>query len=241
MIDTHSHLLPGVDHGCPDMETSVRMAQAAVEAGTDTVVCAPHLQDLLPGDVEHIHEVADQVRSALAEAGIGLRLLVGFEVDVSVAATCSREEMRHLMIEGSQGAVILEMPYHGWPRHLDETLFRLRTWGMRPVLAHPERNDRVQKAPEVLDSCLKGGAAVQATVASLTGEFGRKPERTFRKLLSAGKVSLLASDAHAYRTDGWTLVPVVERLRSSANEKVVTMLTEENPRRLLAGEPLLAV
>lgn len=241
MIDTHSHLLPGVDHGCPDLETSLRMARAAAESGTDTVVCTPHLQDLLPGDVERTHEVAGQVRSALSAAGIGLRLLTGFEIDLSVAATSSRQEMQQLAIVGSQGAVVLEMPYRGWPRYLDETLFRLRTWGMTPVLAHPERNDRVQKSPETLDACIKAGAVVQATVASLTGEFGKRPERTFRKLLAAGKVSLLASDAHAYRNDGWTLAPTVERLRAAVGDEAVNLLVEENPRRLLAGEPLLAV
>jgi len=214
------------------------MARAAAEDGTKIVVCTPHLKDYHPEEVARTREVAAQVRKALAEAGVTLGLIVGFEVDLAVAAECAEEELTELAIGGSKHAIILEMPYQGWPRFLDQTLFRLRTRGFRPVLAHPERNDRVQKEPGLLESCTKAGAVIQSTVASLTGEFGKKPERTFQKMLGAGLVGLLASDAHAYRTDGWTLGPTVAQLRGSVGDEIVTMLVEENPRRLLAGEPL---
>ena len=168
-------------------------------------------------------------------------MLMGFEVDLSVVVDCGREDLADLTVEGTQGALVLEMPYNGWPRYLGETLFRLRAWGFRPVLAHPERNDRVQKDPAVLQDCLKAGAVAQITVASLTGEFGKKPERVFRMLLGEGAVSLLATDAHAYRTDGWTLAPVIEKLRATVGEETIAALVKENPRRLLAGEALLKV
>ncbi len=238
MIDTHSHLLPGVDHGCPDLQTSIRMARAAAESGIRTVVCTPHLHALVPADLQRVHEVAQELRAELSGAGVSLELLVGFEVDLAVAAGREPEELRPLIIEGTPGAIVLEMPYEGWPHFLEETLFRLATNGFQPVLAHPERNDRVQESPEVLLSCLKAGAVAQATVASITGEFGRGPERAFRELLAQGAIGLLATDAHAYRTNGWNLSGVLEQLRVTVSEEDLTLLVEENPRRLLAGEAL---
>jgi protein-tyrosine phosphatase len=239
LIDTHSHLLPGVDHGCPDLETSLRMANAAAESGIDTVICTPHLTELVPGHLEHARQVADQVRVGLEKARIDLRVLLGFEVDLGVAAGCSLEELRPLTVASSKGAIVLEMPYEGWPRFLEETIFRLTTWGLTPVLAHPERNDRIQQTPELLAGCLRAGAVAQATAASLSGEFGRGPERAFRKLLSQGSVALLASDAHAYRTDDWTLTPCLESLRGAVTKETLDLLVEENPKRLLAGQQLL--
>lgn len=241
MIDTHSHLLPGVDHGCPDMATSIRMAREAAASGIRTVFCTPHLQEWVPEDMEHAREVVAQVRAELAKESIELDLLLGFEVDLAVAATRPVEELQALTVEGSNGAIVLEMPYEGWPRFLEETIFRLTTWGFQPILAHPERNDRLQKAPELLEGCLNAGAVAQATAASLTGEFGRGPGRAFAKLLSQGAIALLASDAHSYRTDSWTLAPVLERLRGTISEEDVALLVNENPRRLLAGEALLKV
>jgi protein-tyrosine phosphatase len=238
LIDTHSHLLPWVDHGCPDLATSVLMARAAAVSGIGTVVCTPHLTEMAPEVVDHAREVIEQVKAAVASVGIRLKLLLGFEVDLAVAAECELEELRALTIEGSSGAIVLEMPYEGWPCFLEETLFRLSTGGLRPVLAHPERNDRIQRSPELLDGCIRAGAVVQATAASLSGEFGRGPERAFRRLLSQGAIGLLASDAHAYRKDGWTLTPLLENLRDTVREQDLAVLVKGNPQRLVAGQPL---
>jgi protein-tyrosine phosphatase len=241
LIDTHSHLLPNVDHGCPDLETTIHMAREAVTAGTGTVVCTPHLPEMNETAINKAREALDQTRTALAEAGIDLTLLLGFEVDLVVAATTDTMSLSALTVEGSQGVIVLEMPFQGWPLFMEETLFRLAAEGLRPVLAHPERNDRIQKSSELLRGCLRAGAIAQATAASLTGEFGRGAEKTFLRLLSEGMISLLASDAHAYRTDSWTMAPVVESLGASVSKNDLATLVEENPRRLLAGERLLKV
>jgi protein-tyrosine phosphatase len=241
MIDTHSHLLPWVDHGCPDLETSLDMARAAAASGIDTVVCTPHLPDWNETHVLQIREVIEEVRSAVAAAGIGLRLLLGFEVDPSIAATVDTEALRTLTIEDSGGAILLEMPYSGWPVFMEETIFRLSTAGLRPVLAHPERNDRIQNSSDLLVGCLRAGAAAQATAASLTGEFGRGTVRTLRRLLSEGLIRLLASDAHAYRSDGWTLAPMLAALEGFVANDALNTLVDANPRRLLAGESLRPV
>jgi protein-tyrosine phosphatase len=214
------------------------MAREAAASGIDTVVCTPHLSDLVPDDIKRAGVVIEQVRTELEKAGVSLRLLLGFEVDLAVAVTCNLEELMTLTIEGSRGAIVLEMPYDGWPRFLEETLFRLATWGLRPVLAHPERNDRIQSAPDLLLGCLKAGAAAQATAASLTGEFGRGPEKALRRLLSQGSVGLLATDAHAYRTEGWTMTRALESLRGMVRDEDLGILVDKNPRRLLAGRAL---
>jgi protein-tyrosine phosphatase len=241
LIDTHSHLLPGVDHGCPDLETSLQMASAAAASGISTVVCTPHLPDWDERHISQVQAVLEEVRSALAVAGTELTLLLGFEVDLSVASMVGKKELEALTIEGSNGAILLEMPYSGWPVFMEDMVFRLATTGFRPVLAHPERNDRIQRSSDLLVGCIKAGAVAQGTAASLTGEFGRSPAQTLRRLLSEGNIRLLSSDAHAYRRDGWTMEAMMAELADCADADSLALLTRGNPARLLAGESPLAV
>ena len=42
MIDLHTHILPGVDDGAPDLETAVLMAAVAAESGVTHLVATPH-------------------------------------------------------------------------------------------------------------------------------------------------------------------------------------------------------
>lgn len=241
MIDTHSHLLPGIDHGCPDLATALLMARAAAASGVETVVCTPHLPEWDEITVRRAGEVIEELRQTVAAAGLGLALKLGFEVDLSIAATIEAERLRALVIEGSGGAIILEMPYTGWPLYIEETLFRLSTTGFIPVLAHPERNERIQKSSDPLAGCLRAGAVVQGTAGSLGGEFGRAAVKTFFRLVSEGSISLLASDAHAHRVDGWTMDPMLAALQGEMDRDELFALTDTNPARLLAGDKPQAV
>ena len=44
MIDIHSHLLPGVDDGSANIETSVAVLQRFERQGIEVLVCTPHLE-----------------------------------------------------------------------------------------------------------------------------------------------------------------------------------------------------
>ena len=44
MRDMHCHILPAVDDGSPDMETSLVMLDVAKRAGVTSIVCTPHVR-----------------------------------------------------------------------------------------------------------------------------------------------------------------------------------------------------
>ncbi len=41
--DMHSHLIPGIDDGSPDMETSVRLIRGFIELGYKKIITTPHI------------------------------------------------------------------------------------------------------------------------------------------------------------------------------------------------------
>jgi len=199
------------------------------------MVCTPHFYRYNTVLVTRAGEVIREVRKAAAGEGIELRLLLGFEVDLDVVARADTETLRMLTIEGSDGALLLEMPYEGWPPRLEQTLFRLSTAGFLPVLAHPERNDRIQHAPDLLGNCLRAGAVAQATAGSLTGGFRSSSLRTFKALLERGYLSLLASDAHAGLPYTWTPGRMVAEVGKDVPSEALEALVEHNPAILLGG------
>jgi protein-tyrosine phosphatase len=238
MIDTHSHLLHGIDHGCPDLPTALAMAGAAADSGIGTVVCTPHYADWIDGKIELAQSLMDELREGIEGAGIDLRVALGFEVDLSVAALVDLDSVRRLMIEGSQNVILCEMPYSGWPVYLEPTVFKLSAAGLVPIIAHPERNDLVQQSSEPLMRLIRSGAVVQATGGTLTGEFGNVAIRTFHRLFSEGLVSLIATDAHSFRQEGWTMQLLFDALEGRVSEADLVRLTVTNPRNLMRGESL---
>lgn len=240
IIDTHSHLLPGVDHGSPDSDTSLRMAWEAAAFGVTTVVCTPHLYEYDTYLLEEARRTFHQFRAALTQAGVNLEVRLGFEVAVEVVVTAGKRELDSLVVEDTQGrdgagVLIIEVPFHGWPVFMEETMFRLATQGYLPVLAHPERNDRVRADPAVLRSCLEAGAVLQATAGSLSPLFRRDSARSFEELLNRGWYSVLASDAHADTEYTYTPAALLAELGERVSPATWRKLLCDNPRLLLAG------
>jgi protein-tyrosine phosphatase len=266
IIDTHSHALPGVDHGSPDLETTLRMIGEASLRGTSTIVCTPHLYEPDMRLVARAREAHREVVAALKEQAIPVRLLLGFEVDLSVVATSDLDTIRSICINGADAgegagssetsgtaepsgtaetssaaespgrAVLIEMPYSGWPLFLEQTLFRLTAAGFLPILAHPERNERVRRSPDALAACLNAGAVAQGTAGSLSSMFRKQSMKTFHELLARGWFSLLASDAHSQPDYTWSLAPLLTELGKRLSAADRELLTEVNPARVLEGK-----
>jgi protein-tyrosine phosphatase len=223
------------------MDTTLRMAQAAADQGVTTICCTPHLLDFEPDLIERVRSVHKETEAALAEAGIPVRLLCGFEVDLLVAATTDLDTMRTLCIQnpdlpaGESRALLVEMPYSNWPPFFEETIYRLATAGFLPIIAHPERNGRVQRSPDAIQGCINSGAILQGTSGSLSPNFRKQSQKTFLELLARGSFSLLASDAHADPEYTWTLGPLLAELGDRISPEDRDLLVRVNPGSVLEG------
>jgi protein-tyrosine phosphatase len=129
----------------------------------------------------------------------------------------------------------VEVPLSGWPLYLDRQVFELRSVGITPVLAHPERNREVQRDPATVSGALSTGALIQATAASVNGRFGRRVKEACGRLLELELVHMLASDGHAPTIRASGLSDAVAALR---DEGLARYLTEEVPAAVIAGEDI---
>ena len=234
------------------------MIRAAAEQGTTTIACTPHLHDIDPDLAERVRRVHGEVVAAVEEAAIPVRLLLGFEVDLSVAATCDLETIRTLCIQSPDGAgggaalpgpgptgdpgafkgraLIIETPFSNWPPFFEGTISRLANGGILPILAHPERNERVQRSPDVLAGCLNAGAILQGTSGSFSPLFRRDSHKTFYELLARGWFGLLASDGHSEPEYTWSLGPLLAELGDRISPEERDLLVHVNPSRVLEAK-----
>lgn len=224
MIDTHCHIIPGVDDGSPDFRTSVDMAVVAAGDGIKTIVATPHVNStaLSPAMIRE-HVAALNLR--FSETGIPVSVVTGGEV----ASFLPLEIMKQYSINGN-GYILLEFPHSHLPVTSKETIRHLTMDGYKVLIAHPERNPSVIRNPRVLAEIInETGARAQITANSITGAFGMGIRSCARYLLKKNMVHVIASDAHSagYR----------KPFLSDALAVAVKMVGEEKARRLVFDNP----
>ncbi|UHD16801.1 tyrosine-protein phosphatase [Thiocapsa bogorovii] len=243
LIDTHCHILPGLDDGAHTFETAIDMARAAVAGGTRGIVCTPHHLNGVyknPGDLVR-HALAD-LQQRLTHEGIPLCLYPGAEIHLVPEAPSRVLDGSALTYNDRGKAALVELPKNAVPRGTDVLLGQLLRHGVTPVIAHPERNLVLARRAHRLAEWIDWGCKVQITAQSCSGDFGDRLQGLSRRWLELGWVHLIASDAH--RPTGRspdTLLAARARVAAWLGEEAATLLTLDNPRRLLEGEDLIAL
>jgi protein-tyrosine phosphatase len=239
VIDLHSHVLPGIDDGPPDIGGSLALARAAVSAGTRVMAATPHIGHRypivpgeLPGRVAALNE-------ALAESGIPLDVVRGGELAASLAADLPPSDLEAIALDGGS-CILLECPFVMSGGVMPAVVAHVRERGFRVLLAHPERSPEYLRDPRLLTALVEDGAYVQVTAASLVGRFGRTVRKYALGLLDAGLIHVVASDAHDAHDRGPELVEAVEEAVRHARlpAGATRFLTEEAPRALLDDAPV---
>jgi protein-tyrosine phosphatase len=233
VIDTHCHLLPGLDDGPRTAADSLALARRLVEDGVSSVLCTPHYSRLFP--TEHADAVASLaiLDKGLADASIALQLRLAAEIGPAHAVSTPLDELQKRAVSGRY--LIVEVLADS-PAGLFETVAdRLDEAGLVPIFAHPERCRAVQRHPMLIEDARLRGALVQVVAPSLIKRWGRGVASAAWGLLGAGWVDLLGSDAHGARRRGVHLREAVELVRARFGDGVADDLVRRNPARVLGA------
>src|SRR5205807_4693348 len=150
------------------------IARAAVADGITAIAGTPHVRDDYATDAGVMEDRVAELRSELEQAGIPIEVLRGGEIAIDWLGRLPVEELRRFGLGGNPRYLLVESPYYGWPVGIADSLCSLRSHGITPVLAHPERNAEVQASPERLIALVQSGVLVQVTASSLDGRIGRR-------------------------------------------------------------------
>jgi protein-tyrosine phosphatase len=217
-IDSHTHLLPGMDDGARSVEESEQMIRALSEQGIEEVYLTPHY---------YSHkEAVDKFLSRRAESyrllkpildRYGMKHRLGAEV-YAIPAIFNYANLNDLCIEGTD-FLLLEMSS---PKSTPERELRLieeiySRYPVKIVLAHIDRYPFMLKG-KVFKQFANLGVYMQLNLDFL--DAGLMAKQRFLKYIKQGYVQFLGTDCH--RMTG-RRIPEVEKYRS----QLVTKLTSE--------------
>jgi protein-tyrosine phosphatase len=194
--DLHCHLLPGIDDGPKNWESSLAMARLALAEGVRTIVATPHQLGRYEGNSrDQILELTAAAQERLHNAGLPLTVLPGADVRIQEDLPHLVRERRVLTLADRRAHLLVELP-HEQILPLGNLIHQLHRQGVDCILSHPERNDDLQQNPELLRPWVQQGCLVQVTAGSITGHFGPAARDLSRWLFRENMVHFVATDAH---------------------------------------------
>jgi protein-tyrosine phosphatase len=113
--------------------------------------------------------------------------------------------------------------------------------GVQPLMTHPERHRYLANSVERLQTWNEAGAALQITAGSLLGDFGSLARQEAWRLVHAGLVSLVATDAHDALRRPPRLTAAIEALADEIGAEGAQAMGVENPLRVFEGERVRSV
>jgi protein-tyrosine phosphatase len=232
-IDVHSHMLPGIDDGCEDIEQSLESIARLQAYGYVGSVCTPHIwPELFPGNTpSHIQGLTIQLQRELEARDIDYRLWPGGELRLFKGAIKWLQQHGVPTLAGTR-YVLCDLWEDRWPRHADQTLDYLLEEGYTPILAHPERMNLDGKLPTQLDRLAERSVLLQGNFNCFTGVEGPLAAERVRRFLHEDRYSLMAMDMHRPEVLD-TRIEGLEIMAEEFGVAEVDRLTDQAPRRLL--------
>ena len=199
MIDIHTHVIPYVDDGSPDLETSINMVKHEIAIGVDTIYCTPHhIFHRYERSVEEIKKNFHLLKEAVEKENLPIKLYLGQEICYT-----HREDIIAMLKSGklltlnNTNRVLLEFSFTREPEDLLDIIYNFGVNGYEIIIAHVERYEWMtyDKVRELRTE----GAKIQINSNSYLGLTSWKEKSFTRKLLKHDLVDYVASDTHSFR------------------------------------------
>jgi protein-tyrosine phosphatase len=198
-VDMHSHLLPGLDDGSESIEDSIILIKEFASLGYKKLITTPHIMgDFFKNTPEMIFSKLTELKKAIADEGIDMQLEAAAEYYLDEWFLIKLKTPENLLTFGDK-YLLFETSYINESAILNEVIFQIKSIGLRPVLAHPERYTYLypdfNKCREIYDK----GVYFQINLNSLSGYYSKASQDLVKKLIDHEMVSFVGSDCHGIR------------------------------------------
>ncbi|QGG47292.1 tyrosine-protein phosphatase [Heliorestis convoluta] len=235
ITDIHTHILPGLDDGARTIEEALQMAQQAHSQGITHLIATPHyIEDSVITKPDVIIKACQALQGKLQEQQIPLTIYPGQEIFLSPHSAHQYDQGQLLTLAGTD-YILIELPLQTYPHWVADSIYELTLRGLKPILAHPERYRHYSNNLEALQELTAAGLHLQINASSITGHMGPRAQQKAKKMLQAGLITYLGSDAHSPRTRTFHLTEALRTLKAWGIN--ATYLLHNNNRLLHNEKP----
>ena len=195
MIDTHTHVLPGIDDGAKDVEMSIAMLRASAAQGVKQLIATPHFyaeSDTPERFIKRRDAALEKLREAVKDEEGLPEIISGTEITYFEGiGDCT--DIRSLRLEGSK-TVLLEMPIIPWNARMKREVWNIfDKMGTVPVIAHIDRYIEIFRDKKIIDYFDEFPVVIQSSAEFF---INKKTSSLALKLLKKGKIHIIGSDMH---------------------------------------------
>lgn len=238
MFDMHIHIIPDIDDGSKNVETSKTMLKIAVDNGTTHIVATPHVieGDWLPS-WELITDSCEELKQLASQLGLNLNIYPGGEIAMNMDILEIIKQPGPYCMNGGR-YLLVELPAAEIPDFADDFFFTLQARGITPIIAHPERHPVIARSPHRLAEWINKGILTQLNCTSLIGKMGERTMKTAEILVRNEMVYFFGSDAHGIRTRNPNLTQGVLKLKAMVGEEKTYQILYNNPQAVINSEDI---
>lgn len=199
----HCHVLPGIDDGSENVETSLAMLDIMKKHGVERVIFTPHFYCHREKSVEHFIEKRQAAFESIKEKSPIKEMLLGAEVAVEHGLS-EVKNIEKLAIQSTK-LILLEMPFRDYENWMAEEVYNISAeFDLKVILAHVHRYRSVF-SKDIMKRMLSSDNILQVNIEAFEG-FRQK--FIAKDIINSNRQFVFGSDAHnlSDRKPKWDLL-----------------------------------
>lgn len=196
--DIHCHVIPGVDDGSRNVETSVELIEAMQGFGIERIIASPHVTlESFENSSSTISPALELLQNELRRRGNNIEISHSAEYRID-DLFLQRLESNELMLLPNNH-ILIENSFLQEPWNLENLVFSLQVKGLVPILAHPERYSYYYNNKDRYHALHEAGLRFQINLLSLAEAYGKNERTIALYLIKNGLVDFVGTDIHNLR------------------------------------------
>ena len=229
MIDTHSHILPGLDDGSRNIDESIAMLKILKEQGITHVIATPHFKmtdksNSIDEFITKRNESYQKLKNEIDRQGLDLpKIFLGAEVLLTMDFVEAKNKEK-LCIENTN-IMLIELPYYEWQSWILRMLSDLcNDNNIEPIIAHADRYvDFISS--DMFDKLFNLGYKTQVNAEFVDSKARIK---RLKKWLKSGQICYIGSDSHGTDFRPPTFDSYFNKIKKVAGEAFINNVSKHS-------------